>query len=163
MGVREKLNQSNVGVIAGVGLIVVAVGIAAFYLKPASRPSGLMDFYTDDDGQTFFKDSAIQFPPFDHDGKQANEAEVFKNTKGDEFVAVQRRYTKDVKQKLEAEYADDQAQGHPEYIYAQKAGFDISGMEIKVRGRSKWEPQGQDMTPDITAPDGDTMNVPVNP
>jgi hypothetical protein len=163
MGVREKLNQSNLGIVAGAVLIFIAVGIGAYYLKPASRPNGAMDFYSDDDGQTYFEDSAVKFPPFDHNGNKAYEARVFKNTKGDKFVGILRRLTPDAKRKLEEEYADDVAKGHPEYIFTQQSAFDVSGMEIKVRGSSKWIPQGQDLTPDITAPDGDTVCVPVDP
>jgi hypothetical protein len=163
MGVREAINQGKSGVVAGVILICFAVAIAVYYLRPTPHANGELSFYTDDDGQTFFEDSAAKFPPFDHDGKTANQAMVFENTKGLRYVGFQRRYRPEIKQKLEKQYADDVAQNHPEYIYSQAAAFDISGVEIKLRGKSKWIPQGQDLNPDVTAPDGDIYVKPVDP
>lgn len=163
MGVREALNQGKTGVVAAVVMIAAALAVAIYYLKPAHRANGELAYYTDDDGQTYFEDSAAKFPPFDHDGKTANQAEVFENSKGLRYVAYQRRYLPDIKKKLEQKYADDVAQNHPELIYSQAAAFDISGVEIKLRGSSKWVPQSQDLNPDVTAPDGDIFDKPLDP
>src|ERR1700733_5134236 len=113
LGVRERLNRSGFGIFAGLGLILVAIGIAAYYIKPPPKVNSEMAFYSDDDGQTFFEDSAMKIAPFEHNGKTAYEAAVFKNTKGNQFVAFLRRYTEDAKEKLDAQYADDIAKGHP--------------------------------------------------
>lgn len=163
-GVRETLNRGKNGLFVGIILIIASAAIFSYHsTPPIVRPTGTMDFYSDDDGRTFFEDSAIKFPPFDHDGKTAYQAEVFKNTRGDQFVAVLRRYTPDAKAQLEAQYADDLAKGHPEYIYTQKAALDISGTEIKIRGSQVWIPQSQSLAPPIVAPDGDVYNAPVDP
>jgi len=88
MGVREKINSSRTMgfVVAGV-LLAVAAGQIAFFFRPQHHQSATGAFYTDDDGQTYFADNVYKFPPWDHDGKQANMAMVYSSASGN-FVAI---------------------------------------------------------------------------
>lgn len=50
-------------------------------------------YYSDDDGATYFGDIANRIPPFDHQGKAAVSADVYRRTDGTAFVGYLERYT----------------------------------------------------------------------
>jgi hypothetical protein len=58
-------------------LMTTAIGVTAYNRWPAHLPKGDKACYTDDDGKTWFVDSAYKVVPFDHDGNQAFRALVF--------------------------------------------------------------------------------------
>jgi hypothetical protein len=92
IGIRETLNRHPKVVLSVIGVIVLAtVG----FTVQAQRPPGLNPpkyaYFSDDDGKTFFKDSATRVPPFDRGGKQAVAAYVFKGADGKLFVAYLER------------------------------------------------------------------------
>ena len=74
----------------GVGAIALVVS-----MRSASGPSASVPqyYYTNDDGKTYFRDSAERITPFDHDGKPAVRAHVFKAKDGHIFVAWMERNT----------------------------------------------------------------------
>jgi hypothetical protein len=127
--VREKLSNSNVGVAIGVILILASAVYIWSSLKPPSHPNPFNKFYTDDEGQTYFKDQAFKFPPFDHNGKTAYEAMVFTDG-AHTYVGGMRRYTPATKKHLEDVYA---ASGPTVTLQLmQSPGIFLDGSEVKL-------------------------------
>ena len=106
--------------------------------KPHQSATGT--FYTDDDGQTYFRDSIYKFPPWDHDGKQANIAMVYSSASGN-FVAYQVRYTPAAQKELQDLYAKAQSGECPlsdvnRLMTTNRIG--LGGKQVKMRGSTKW-------------------------
>ncbi len=62
-------------------------------------------FYSDDDGKTWFIDDRSRLAPFDHNGKQAVRAEVFRCGAGRPFVGYLERYSDAAKARITAAFA----------------------------------------------------------
>ncbi|MDB5292672.1 MAG: hypothetical protein JWL69_3913 [Phycisphaerales bacterium] len=105
MGIRQTLNEKP-GLTTGVtaGIIVIAI-VIIIWQSMGSRPSlsiPTKEFFSDDDGTTWFVDDATKIPPFDHGGKQANRVKVFRcGETGKPFVAWIESFDEQGKQKLE--------------------------------------------------------------
>jgi hypothetical protein len=155
MSVREKINSNKVmGFLVGAILLVVATVQAAYFLWP-SKPhqSATGTFYTDDDGQTYFMDSIYKFPPWDHNGKQANMAMVYSSDSGN-FVAYQVRFMPAAQKQLQDLYAKALRGECPladvnRLMTTPQIG--VGGKQMKVRGSDKWVPFNR-VT--VKAPDG---------
>ena len=97
MGIREQLNQKPaITTGATIGIMVLALGFIVYEIRGGSSGQYrvLTDrFYSDDDGATYFKDSLTKIAPYDHDGKQAVVANVFRCQGGKPFVGYLQRYT----------------------------------------------------------------------
>jgi hypothetical protein len=134
MGVRQSLNENKkLGVGVGAGIFVVALAILSFQLFGGGG-SGIeaptSAFYTDDDGKTFFKDDAYKVVPFDHGGKQAYRAEVFKCADGKQFVGRMYRHNALGKKAMEEHLA--KGTDDPEGVFL--AGLDNQATEVKAPG-----------------------------
>ena len=137
MGFKEAA-MSRQGVVAAIVAVVVVV--ACGYLL--SGGDGASDqrladraFYSDDDGKTWFEDSASQMPPFEHAGKQAVRAYVFTNDRGKtKWVGYLERYTAQAKSAI---MNSRSGQGEPEEIVRRRLG---GGVEVKKPGDAKWVP-----------------------
>ena len=96
MGMRETLeNKKGLSTGLAVALLVVGVGGIVWQLMARggdTRNNIPNEFFTADDGQTFFTASAANVAPFDHDGKQAVKAIVYQ-CDGKKFVAYMERFT----------------------------------------------------------------------
>ena len=80
MHVRAFLNRHPVATVAVVGVLTaLAVASIVIQSRPASEISLIprKDFYTDDDGATWFADDVDKLTPFDHGGRPAVLAHVF--------------------------------------------------------------------------------------
>src|SRR4051812_16280853 len=115
MGIREKLSTNkHLGTAAGVGLFVIAAFIAVRTFWPVKQANLDRAYYSDDDGKTWFADSAFRVAPFDHNGKTAVVAHVYNYADGKkEFCAYLAQFTPEAKSKLEAAIAEAQKQGKP--------------------------------------------------
>ena len=96
MGIREHMEQRK-GLAAGgaVVFIVVAVASVAWQLMSMNRDTRNVvpdDFFTIDDGQTFFTAKSSNLPPFEYKGKLAVRAAVYE-CDGKRFVAYMERFT----------------------------------------------------------------------
>jgi hypothetical protein len=169
MGIREKMNQ-NPGVTTGVtiAIIVVALIFIVWQLWPNRGPKiPTKAFYTVDDGATYFADDIKKIPPFDHEGKQAVRAYVFK-CGGKEFVAYLERYTPQAKAKLEK--AREEAAKNPDAMPPDMMMPDMmqQGIQVKKPGTGQWVSEAdfqrsQDIM-QVKCPDGTTNNLePVMP
>ncbi|HEY1684994.1 MAG TPA: hypothetical protein VGG19_09540, partial [Tepidisphaeraceae bacterium] len=71
----------------------LAVCVVAIVLEITGNNGALpnKNFFTTDDGKTWFADSASKLPPFDHNGAQAVRCYVFKGKNG-EFAGLLQKY-----------------------------------------------------------------------
>jgi hypothetical protein len=139
VGLREKMNdnpQITTGVTAAIILLVVGYIIYASMGGSAGVrvPAGSVKvFFTDDDGATWFPDDSKKVPPFDHNGKQAYGAVVYKCA-GKTFVNHMFRYTPEAKKKVEEIYAKNLPQDDPTVMET----IDGAGKELKSPGQKDW-------------------------
>ena len=158
--VRESLqNNRKLGLTFAAILCLCAAGISSYYLWPrGDRPDPTRVFYSDNDGQTYFKDSVYKFPPFDHDGKTAVEA-VIAESGGHDFVAYLARFTPEARKQLQQKY-DDAVKNN---LSVQQKVLDfmsnppisMEGMEVKLPGSDhEWVPRSQLRNLDVKSPNG---------
>lgn len=159
MGIRETLNK-NPAITTGVtaGIVVIAIGIIIWQLWGGSGPSytgsGVAkQYFSDDDGATYFADDSTKIPPFDHNGKQAVRALVFQCGSGQPFVGMLQRYTKEAKAKLEKAQS---GKGAGEMVMED---IEITGLEVKKpkTGETGWVKQTDPKAGAVnrvTCPDG---------
>lgn len=165
-GIRQKIGEKRgVGVALGVGLILVAAVVLAVQHMPEKRADLNQAFYTTDDGQTWFEDSAYRIAPFDHEGKQAVIAQVYSYAGGGErFCAYVAKYTPAGKERLEAAIAKARANNEPPGNAApfRDREFMQSAMLVKARGADKpWIPIGDPAARDVMtvkSPDGSEVD-----
>jgi hypothetical protein len=165
MGIREKLSTNkHLGTAAGVGLFVLAALIVAGTFWPVKQADLNRAYYSDDDGKTWFADSAYRVAPFDHNGKTAVVAHVYSYADGaKEFCAYLAQFTPEAKAKLEAAIAEAQKQGKPPgsvSLYADQT-FMKSGVVVKKPGDTTWLAYTDPMANavfTIKAPDGSVVD-----
>jgi hypothetical protein len=105
VGIRETLNRNQVATSAITAGIIVLALIFIFRSSCSGGPSiPTQAYYTDDDGATYFTDKVGILPPFQHNGKEAVLANVFKCGSGKPFVAFMTKYTPEA-QKAIKDYA----------------------------------------------------------
>jgi|ERR1700722_11308452 len=138
MSIREAINgKPLVGAgLAGL-LLIIAVGIGYQYTRGPSILSRIgTTYYSDDDGQSYYRDSLYKFAPYEHGGKTAVMAMVFSN--GEQtFVGLLQRFTPAAKSRLEDEYAKVRDGGEPLGAFnAVMASPSIrnDGTEVKLPG-----------------------------
>ena len=78
MGIREKLKEKPAvtACIAAV-FLAIAVGILIWSYWPEKKADLSKAYYSDDDGKTWFAESAFLVTPFQHNGKTAVVAQVY--------------------------------------------------------------------------------------
>jgi hypothetical protein len=162
MSVREKLNKGKLGLGIAVAFVAIAVGILAYTFWPAHHADATSLYYSDDDGQSFFKGSVYKFPPFDHNGKTADEAVVLID-RGSDFVGFLVRYTPEAQKKLTDTY--NQAVNnnlsakeiqHEILTLMHNPEISMRGQEVKLPGSgNKWMPRSAFNPNTIKTPSGD--------
>jgi hypothetical protein len=133
MAVRETLRKypSAVAVVV-IALIVACVAVIHSEVKgPVDLSVAGKTFYSDDDGKTWFLDDPSKGSPFDHNGKQAYRAIVFRCPGGAPFVAFLAKFS-------DQEIAQDAAaMAHaPPGTPSRLSGMALDN--IKKPGESKW-------------------------
>jgi hypothetical protein len=133
MGAREWIDKhKNISTTASALLVVAAIGFLYYQFRPQRPPT--KEWYTIDDGQTWFKDSNRKVPPFQHNGKEAVLAKVYE-CHGKTFVAYLKRYKPEAKRKMD-EYRAAEDAGKP------TDGINIAGtdwqFEFKRPGEKEW-------------------------
>jgi hypothetical protein len=130
VGIRQTINEKpalSTGITAA--LIVLALGFIwweSFGSHRGSRPPVQLAFYSDDDGQTWFPDTANKLTPFtDADNKEAVQAFVFKCGDGKPFCGYLMRATEEAKKAAAA-----QPHGGTSII--------MMHSEVKKPGDKKW-------------------------
>jgi hypothetical protein len=69
------------------GVVAIGMELRSDDGKPPSK-----NFFSNDDGQTWFADDASKLPPFDHDGAKAVRCYVFQGKNG-KFVGLLEKYS----------------------------------------------------------------------
>jgi hypothetical protein len=112
--------------------VLAAIAFIYYQFRP-DRPSG-KEWYTNDDGQSWFKDSARKVPPFQHDGKEAVFAKVYE-CHGKKFVGYLMRYKPDGKRRMEEARAMEDAGKEPDQTKLMGVDFQT---EYKRPGEQEW-------------------------
>jgi hypothetical protein len=166
MEVRKAIQGKPVfGVgVAAIMLLLAGLIIAREYW-PQKKPDPSRAYLTDDDGQTWYPESAFSVPPFDHNGKTAVFAEVFTYDGGSkQFCGYLQEYTPEAKKRLDASIAEAVKNGLPpgSARLFQDPGFMRQGVQVKSVGSGgRWIPIAD---PDATAvmaihsPDGSALD-----
>jgi len=115
MEIRRTLQGKPV---AGIGAAVLMLLIAGLILVrqfwPEKKANLTLAYLTDDDGKTWYSDSAYLVPPIDHSGKTAVFAEVYTYDGGSkQFCVYLEKYTPDAKKRLEDSIAEAAKNGQP--------------------------------------------------
>ena len=141
MGIRQQLND-NPAVAAGVvGVLVLVAGVVMFRTG-CSRGAGdsgdnlpgvEQEFFTVDDGKSWFPADARKLPPFQHDGKPAYRVRVYRCPHGKDFAAHLERYADADRARLQTLL--DETGDKPPSMDALKLQGNI---EIKKPGPGDW-------------------------
>lgn len=168
MNLRETLNE-NSGRTVAVVVVLIVIGCAAFVFQsrgPSAPDAPTREFFTIDDGKTWFADDASKLPPFEKDGKQAVRAHVFRSANGEEFVNHLERFKPDAKKALEqASVFDPNRKGPPKNLAVIQSAY-TTGREVKRPGDAKWIGTGSIRDAEVIAvksPDGSVDAIPVEP
>jgi hypothetical protein len=165
VGIREKLNENpNITTGITIGIIVLALAFIVWQIMGGDgmgTPQTKM-YYSADDGATYFSDDVSKVPPYDHEGKQAVRAYVFKCSDGTPFVAYLERMAPEVRDKYEAalKLQSDPEKGPQAMMDAET--MSMESMEVKKPGGSKWvkrtNPEA-DTIVQVACPDGTTNGL----
>lgn len=132
---RKMINEKPMlGVALSICVIVLALGFIVWFETGRQGSTHLppltKSFYTDDDGKTWFIDDFVKVVPFDHNGKQAVRAKIFRCGDGKPFVGYLERYSAAVQAKAQAAMA-----GHPDQV---ASALVEAPTEVKKPGEAKW-------------------------
>lgn len=127
MSDSDNLDSASRGtkITIAAGLLVIALAIFWWGSGGASGVGGsssdpALAFYSVDDGATWFKDSADRVPPFQHEGKTADQVVLFTADGGKtKFAGYLQRFSTEVKKQLDA---------------GVKVPRTITGLEVKKPG-----------------------------
>ncbi|HEX8340209.1 MAG TPA: hypothetical protein VF624_04805 [Tepidisphaeraceae bacterium] len=166
MGVREQLKEKPaIGFAVTAAFVLIAVLVLARTYWPEEQADLSRAFYTIDDGQTWFTDSATKVAPFDYNGKTAVVAHVYNYANGSkEFCAYLAKFTPEAKTKLEAAITDAARAGKPPEsvsLYGDRS-FMSNGVLVKPAGPGgEWVPYGDPKAKPlfaVRAPDGSVVD-----
>jgi hypothetical protein len=105
MTVRETLNRrpwATGAFFASAVVLLAMIGLHACGGPPKRAAGPGKAFFTVDDGKTWFADDATKLPPFDHEGKTAYRAQVFRCGTGEAFVGFMESYSSENQKQLQA-------------------------------------------------------------
>lgn len=135
MGFRETLNKNPQAVTAAtIGITVVALLLVVWQLWPSSSGGLTKAYFTVDDGKTYFADDIYKIPPFQHNGKEAVRAHVYRfEESGPGTVVWMEKFMPETKKKIETFYADKKNRGTymPEF-------YDEMFKLVKKKGTNDW-------------------------
>jgi hypothetical protein len=158
MGMREWANNhpKATGYCGGACVLLLAGAVAVQVMgnRRTIEKTVPDDFFSVDDGKTFFKAAGSSIAPFDYEGKIAVRAAVFE-CGGNRFVGYLDRYKPEARQIILA------GKGVPPWV-------DLKGREVKRPGDAGWT-SGDNLKEvsritTVTCPGGSTDNPePVEP
>jgi len=103
VGIREKLNDNPAYTTGGtIAIIVIALVFIVWQIVPSHPSFSNKEYYSDDDGASYFADDMNKIAPFDHGGKQAVKCHVYKCSSSGKFVGYLEKFNPVAKQRLDA-------------------------------------------------------------
>lgn len=131
MGIRESINGRPVVTLI-VAIIMTGAALAYLFMPHGPRQAKLpgKSYYSDDDGKTWYIDSATNIPPYDHNGKQAVRAYLYKCADGKPFVQRLEQFDDAAKEAIELQIK--QGAG------ALEAQLRTIGVKLKRPGDANW-------------------------
>ena len=113
MAFRDTINKYS-GVATAALVLVIAVCVYFSYRSTTGAPvPAFVDYFTVDNGATWFAGDGTQVAPFDYEGKTALQAHVFRCPDGKEFVGYLERNSEEGKRIIEI-VRSGKAGEHPE-------------------------------------------------
>ncbi len=159
MGIRQSLNENPVvTTIITVVIMVSAIGFIGYKIFFGGAPSPKFpstSYFSDDNGATWYIDDAKNIPPYDHNGKKAYIAKLFRcGETGKPFVGYLEGFDDEAKAKI----ADKmQKEGRP--ALAAERLYMNRGMMIKRPQDTDWvESKGDSRDPDTMKKWAEIMN-----
>ena len=136
MGLRQTMNENPV-VTTVLTVAIMAAAISFIVWRSLNRNNSTSKlpttaYFSDDDGKTWFIDDAKKVPPFDHNGKSAYIAVLFKCSDGKPFVQRLEGYEPEAKKKIQAAIDSGKPALSAEYLFSNQ------GKMIKHPGDKAW-------------------------
>jgi hypothetical protein len=160
VGIRETLNENPrvaTGIAAGMIALTLLWVVVYFWPSKGATSTDFQQFYSDDDGANYFKDSVSRIPPYQHNGRDAVVAWVYRDSKGKKFVGYLEKYTAAGKAKKEEVMAD---KAHPQRLRSELYPLEQAEKLIKKPGAAnQWvnpalDPKAAEQIKQVTSPDG---------
>ncbi len=104
MGIFDVVNRKP-SVAGAIAVVVMLAAIAFIYKRmhpPIVTVIPVTAFYSDDDGATWFVDAIAKVPPFDHNGKEAVAAFVYRCGTDKPFIGRLEKYSPSAKSMIES-------------------------------------------------------------
>jgi hypothetical protein len=138
VGIRQTLNDNPVITSSVTGVIILA---AIFFLFRSACSGGgegfasapKRQYFTIDDGATYFPEDATKVPPFTHQGKPAYRVKVYKCRNGTTYVSHLERYNEADKKRIESAPKPKDPSASPMFDPLM-----LGTMEIKKPGDKEW-------------------------
>ena len=137
------------GAIAAVGVVVVLVSIWRVNGGQTNGQAVTQAYYSDDDGKSWFANAVGKPTPFDHNGKPAYQAFVFRCLSSKQFF-VGYLLRKDPLSQIPIKSTVDAAKAAP-------GQTEPAGTQVKKPGSDEWVPEGSPLAQTIVqaaCPDG---------
>lgn len=173
MDIRKTINDKPglaIGIAAAVGLLGILLLIWEISPSKAESANVGKAFFSDDDGKSWFIDDDSKLSPFDHGGKAACRAAVYRCGNGKPFVAYLSKYS----DAQLAQIADaKKALSEPQAKGTRPMSDPAFPMEVKKPGDSKWirapgtgakaDAAGYQRVTNVVCPDGSSAVTAVRP
>jgi hypothetical protein len=142
VGIRQKFNDRPALSVGVAAVVIIAATLAAVRSncsddgdEPRAGPPA-KQFFTTDEGPNpqLFTDDAVQVPPFDHGGKPAFRARVYRCPHGKQFVAYLERFNEPDRKRLQ------EAIVHAKATKGRMPSPDsfFNNVEVKKPGGKEW-------------------------
>jgi hypothetical protein len=150
---RDTLEKQRPAFTAvAVAVVIVGIGLVVWQSRSGIPGPTTKAYYTDDDGKSWFTDELGKLCPFDHNGRPAYLANVFKCGAGGPFVAFLSRVSDAARPQLEQ--LKTQAGGTQSADYLRVLN---GATEVRRPGDKAWVRSGTaayDKVLDFPCPDG---------
>lgn len=171
MGIREQLNEKPaITTGATIGIILLALIFIVYEIHGSGSGSFKIPtqrYYSDDDGASYFSDDIKLVAPFDHNGKPAVQAVVYRCHGGKPFVGYLQRYTDKGAQELRKLSSMPPDSPSPQQVSVdqiQMTEMEFSAPNAGAKGWVRAGSRATDSLMNVKCPDGSTETLePVEP
>ena len=151
---REHINKNPrlvMGASATITVIAIVFGILNYAMPGNSNELTERAFFTDDDGKTWFVDSATRETPFEQNGKVVVRAYVYKCGKEPFVNHLERSASTEASTKSESKPAPPRSRPNP------PGG--VRNVEVKRPGSDKWVSVGDRAAAAVVKPNCDNLRL----